>query len=226
MEENYRPQEIEAKWQARWQADQLHRTRQAPDRPKFYCLDMYPFPSGGLHMGHMRNYIIGDVVARYHRMRGENVLHPMGFDAFGQPAEEAAIKRGSHPAPWTYTCNETMRRQFRLLGISYDWEREVVTCDPEYYRWDQWFFLQMLTRGLAYKKEAPVNWCPRCEIVLANEEVVGGACWRRSTRWWTSWPAPTAPRRSASSGSAPVPAASWSASPKPTAKEFSSAPTR
>jgi len=170
--------EVEKKWQKHWEEKGVFRTLEEAGRKKFYCLCMYPYPSGELHMGHMRNYILGDVVARWHVMKGENVLHPMGFDAFGQPAEQAAIERGTHPAAWTYQCIDKMRRQFRRLGISYDWERELVTCLPEYYRWDQWFFLQLLKRDLAYKKKAPVNWCPRCEIVLADEEIAEGKCWR------------------------------------------------
>jgi leucyl-tRNA synthetase len=170
--------DIEKKWQKHWEQKEVFKTRTEAKREKFYCLCMYPYPSGELHMGHMRNYILGDVIARWHVMKGENVLHPMGFDAFGQPAEQAAIERNTHPAAWTYQCIEKMRRQFRQLGISYDWERELVTCLPEYYRWDQWFFLQLLKKGLAYKKKAPVNWCPRCEIVLADEEIADGKCWR------------------------------------------------
>jgi len=180
--------EIEKKWQGRWEERGIFRTRGEPGLPaeakakagreKFYCLCMFPYPSGELHMGHMRNYILGDVVARGQVMKGKNVLHPMGFDAFGLPAEQAAIRHGAHPAAWTYECNARMKEQFRRLGISYDWEKEIITCRPEYYRWDQWFFLQLLRRGLAYKKEAPVNWCPTCEIVLADEEIAAGECWR------------------------------------------------
>ncbi len=170
--------EIEKKWQGRWEEQGLFRTKAEPGREKFYCLCMYPYPSGELHMGHMRNYILGDVVARGQVMKGRNVLNPMGFDAFGQPAEQAAIERKTHPATWTYQCIEKMKQQFHRLGISYDWERELVTCHPDYYKWDQWFFLQLLQRGLAYKKNAPVNWCPKCEIVLADEEIAGGECWR------------------------------------------------
>ncbi len=178
MEQHYSPQEIEPKWQQRWQERQLHHTREQDGRPKFYCLEMFPYASGDLHMGHVRNYTIGDAVARWHRMRGYNVLYPMGFDAFGQPAEAAAVKHEAHPATWTYECIERMRGQFRRLGNSYDWDREVVTCDPEYYRWNQWFFLRFLERGLAYRSHAPVNWCPACEFVLSDEEAQGGKCWR------------------------------------------------
>ena len=178
MAEKYQPQKIEQKWQHRWQEQDLFRTRDDPTRRKFYYLDMFPYPSGDLHMGHMRNYIIGDVVSRYRVMQGHNVLHPMGYDAFGLPAENAAIERGVHPAKWTHQCIPSMRRQFDSLGISFDWSRQVNTCEPEYYRWDQWFFLKMLERGLAYRKTAPVNWCPDCRVVLANEEIVGGKCWR------------------------------------------------
>ena len=178
MEQHYSPREIEPKWQQRWRETELHRTRVEPGRPKFYCLEMFPYPSGEVHVGHVRNYTIGDAVARWHRMRGYDVLYPMGFDAFGQPAEGAAVKRDTHPATWTYACIERMRAQFRRLGNSYDWEREVVTCDPEYYRWNQWFFLKFLERGLAYRAQAPVNWCPKCEFVLSDEEAAGGTCWR------------------------------------------------
>ena len=178
MEEHYRPDIIEPKWQEWWAEQRLYRTREDPSRPKFYCLEMFPYPSGDVHIGHVRNYTIGDAVARYHRMRGYNVLYPMGFDAFGQPTEAAAIKRNTHPAKWTYECIDRMRRQFRQLGNSYDWDREVVTCDPEYYRWNQWFFLKFLERGLAYRANAPVNWCPKCEFVLSDEEAAGGKCWR------------------------------------------------
>ncbi len=178
MDEHYSPKEIEPKWQQHWRETELHRTRVEPGRPKFYCLEMFPYPSGDVHVGHVRNYTIGDAVARWHRMRGYDVLYPMGFDAFGQPAEGAAVKRDTHPATWTYACIERMRKQFHRLGNSYDWDREVVTCAPEYYRWNQWFFLKFLERGLAYRVQAPVNWCPKCEFVLSDEEAAGGTCWR------------------------------------------------
>jgi len=178
LEERYQPEVIEPKWQERWAQQQLYRTREDPLRPKFYCLEMFPYPSGDVHVGHVRNYSIGDALARYHRMRGWNVLYPMGFDAFGQPAEQAAVKRNEHPAIWTYACIDRMRRHFRQLGNSYDWDREVVTCDPGYYRWNQWFFLKLLERGLAYRAEAPVNWCATCQFVLSDEEAQGGKCWR------------------------------------------------
>ncbi len=178
MEQHYRPREIEPKWQQRWQDRELHQAREEAGRPKFYCLEMFPYPSGDVHVGHVRNYTIGDAVARWHRMRGYNVLYPMGFDAFGQPAEAAAVRHNAHPATWTYECIERMRGQFRRLGNSYDWDREVVTCEPDYYRWNQWFFLKFLERGLAYRATAPVNWCPKCEFVLSDEEAQGGKCWR------------------------------------------------
>ncbi|MBC7324613.1 MAG: leucine--tRNA ligase, partial [Moorella sp. (in: Bacteria)] len=148
----------------------------------FYCLEMFPYPSGNLHMGHVRNYSIGDVVARFKRMQGYNVLHPMGWDAFGLPAENAAIHRGVPPAEWTWSNIANMRRQLHAMGISYDWDREVATCHPNYYRWTQWLFLQMYKHGLAYRKKAAVNWCPSCATVLANEQVVDGACERCHTR--------------------------------------------
>ena len=178
MEERYDPQAIEPKWQRRWQEQRLYRTREDDARPKFYCLEMFPYPSGDVHVGHVRNYTIGDVVARHLRMSGYNVLYPMGFDAFGQPAEQAAVQRGEHPAKWTYACISRMRRQFERLGNSYDWERQVITADPEYYRWNQWFFLKFLERGLAYRRQARVNWCAKCEFVLSDEEAQGGKCWR------------------------------------------------
>ncbi len=178
MDDRYDPTQIEPRWQAWWEEQQLYRTRDDSDRPKFYCLEMFPYPSGDVHVGHVRNYSIGDALARCRRMQGYNVLYPMGFDAFGQPSEQAAVKRGLHPAKWTFECIDRMRRQFRDLGNSYDWSREVVTADSEYYRWNQWFFLKFLERGLAYRANAPVNWCPTCEFVLSDEEAAGGKCWR------------------------------------------------
>ncbi len=173
--------DVEARWQRRWEERALFRVHEAPDRPKYYCLEMFPYPSGRIHMGHVRNYAIGDVVSRYKRMRGYNVLHPMGWDAFGLPAENAAIEHGVHPAVWTYENIETMKAQMKKLGISYDWEREVATCDPDYYRWEQLIFVRMFERGLAYKKRGTVNWCPSCQTVLANEQVEAGRCWRCDT---------------------------------------------
>lgn len=178
MSDKYEFQKIEKKWQQRWVEMDLFRTKAEPSKPKYYYLDMFPYPSGDLHMGHMRNYIIGDVIARYRAMCGYNVLHPMGFDSFGLPAENAAIERHIHPAKWTMDCITRMKEQFAKLGISFDWDREVITCLPEYYKWNQWFFLKFLERGLAYKKLAPANWCPTCQTTLANEEAEGGECWR------------------------------------------------
>jgi leucyl-tRNA synthetase len=178
MDEKYHPEKIEAKWQRHWEDNKLFRVLEDPTKEKYYLLEMYPYPSGAIHMGHMRNYSIGDVVARYKTMKGYNVLHPMGWDAFGMPAENAAIESGVHPAKWTYENIDTMRRQLKRMGFSYDWEREVATCDPEYYKWEQLFFLKMFERGLAYKKRSLVNWCPSCQTVLANEQVEGGLCWR------------------------------------------------
>jgi leucyl-tRNA synthetase len=178
LEEKYNPQQVELKWQRYWTEKGLHKTVFDPSRKKFYCLEMFPYPSGEIHMGHARNYAIGDVVARYKRMRGYNVLHPMGWDAFGLPAENAAIKHGVHPAEWTYKNIRYMKNQLNRMGLSYDWEREVTTCSPEYYRWNQWFFLKMLERGLAYRKISFVNWCPSCVTVLANEQVIDERCWR------------------------------------------------
>ena len=178
MDSRYHPQAIEAKWQARWQEDHLFTVTEAPERPKYYLLEMFPYPSGKIHMGHVRNYTIGDVVARYKRMRGFNVLHPMGWDAFGMPAENAAIANNTHPAKWTYENIDTMRAQLKRLGFSYDWHRELATCRPEYYRWEQWLFLKMVEKGMAYRKESFVNWCEPCQTVLANEQVEAGMCWR------------------------------------------------
>ncbi|MBI4795337.1 MAG: leucine--tRNA ligase [Deltaproteobacteria bacterium] len=178
MPPRYEPRRLEEKWQKIWEERRLFEAPEEPSRPKYYVLEMFPYPSGRIHMGHVRNYTIGDVVARYKRMRGFNVLHPMGWDAFGLPAENAAMARGLHPASWTYDNIEYMRGQLKELGYSYDWPRELATCDPDYYRWEQLVFIEMFRRGLAYKKKAPVNWCPRCETVLANEQVEGGLCWR------------------------------------------------
>ena len=175
----YDPQRIEAKWQKAWDERDIFRAKDNDaSRPKYYLLEMLPYPSGTLHMGHMRNYTIGDAVARYKRMCGFNVLHPIGWDAFGLPAENAAIERGVHPEIWTQENILYMKTQLKRMGLSYDWEREIATCEPEYYRWNQWIFLQFFKRGIAYKKGSAVNWCPSCETVLANEQVIDGACWR------------------------------------------------
>lgn len=177
-EERYPFKDIEQKWQKYWQEQNLFSTPEQKDKPKYYVLEQFPYPSGKLHMGHVRVYCIGDAIARYMRMRGYNVLHPMGFDAFGLPAENAAIKHGVHPGEWTKRCIEQMKQQQNSLGLSYDWTHEVITCEPEYYRWNQWLFLKFYERGLAYRKKAPINWCPSCQTVLANEQVIGGKCWR------------------------------------------------
>jgi leucyl-tRNA synthetase len=178
LEERFDHRSIEPKWQKYWQERQLHKTRADKSAKKFYCLEMFPYPSGKIHMGHVRNYAIGDVIARYKRMQGYNVLHPMGWDAFGMPAENAAIKHGVHPSKWTYENISYMKGQLNKLGLSYDWDREVATCSPEYYRWNQWFFIKMLEKGLAYRKTSYVNWCPSCATVLANEQVIEEKCWR------------------------------------------------
>lgn len=172
---------IERKWQTRWAEANVFASEKVEGKKKYYVLEMFPYPSGDPHMGHVKNYVIGDVVARYFIRRGYNVLHPMGFDAFGLPAENAAIQHGIHPAIWTHEKIERMREVLKRLGISYDWRREVITCEPEYYRFTQWFFLKLYQNGLAYKKEGPVNWCPSCSTVLANEQVVDGACERCGT---------------------------------------------
>jgi leucyl-tRNA synthetase len=178
MDPNYDPQQIEKKWQERWASERLFEAEPDEARRKYYVLEMLPYPSGDIHMGHVRNYSIGDALARYLRMKGYNVLHPIGWDAFGLPAENAAIKSGRHPSEFTFSYIDRMRGQLQRLGFSYDWRREVATCVPEYYRWNQWFFLKMYERGLAYRKQGRVNWCPKCETVLANEQVVDGCCWR------------------------------------------------
>jgi leucyl-tRNA synthetase len=178
MDSNYDPQQIEAKWQKRWAEAKAFEVEADATRQKYYVLEMLPYPSGDIHMGHVRNYSIGDALARYMWMKGYNVLHPIGWDAFGLPAENAAIKRQRHPSEFTFNHIGNMREQLKRLGFSYDWRREIATCVPEYYRWNQWFFLKMYQRGLAYRKKSRVNWCPQCETVLANEQVVNGCCWR------------------------------------------------
>ena len=174
----YNPADIEPKWQKIWEDDALFKVDNGSARPAKYILEMFPYPSGDIHMGHARNYSIGDVMARYWRMRGYDVLHPMGWDAFGLPAENAAIKHKSHPAKWTYANIETQKASFKRMGFSYDWDRQVVACDPEYYRWGQWMFLKFWEKGLVERRNNPVNWCPSCKTVLANEQVTEGRCWR------------------------------------------------
>jgi len=178
MDEKYFPESIEEKWQQHWEQTKAFQVTEDDPRPKFYCLEMLPYPSGFLHMGHVRNYSIGDALAWYKRLQGFNVLHPIGWDSFGQPAEQAAIKRGVNPRDWTEENITHMRGQLKRLGISYDWSREIAAHRPDYYKWDQWFFLKMYERGLAYKKKSPVNWCPREGTVLSNEQSSGGVCWR------------------------------------------------
>ncbi|MDA8210256.1 MAG: leucine--tRNA ligase [Clostridia bacterium] len=181
MKEKYVFSEIEPKWQQAWAGQNLYKVYDNVEKPKYYCLEMFPYPSGNLHMGHVRNYSIGDVVARFKTMQGYNVLHPMGWDSFGLPAENAAIKHGVPPEKWTWENIDNMRAQLKQLGISYDWDREVASCHPDYYRWTQWLFLRFYKQGLAYKKRAAVNWCPSCVTVLANEQVIDGACERCDT---------------------------------------------
>lgn len=181
MNERYDFTKIEKKWQKYWEENHLFKTTEDKDKEKYYVLEMFPYPSGKLHMGHVRNYSIGDVVARFKKMDGYNVLHPMGFDSFGLPAENAAIKHGTHPSEWTWNNIHEMEEQLKELGLSYDWDREVATCHEDYYKWMQWIFIQFYKKGLAYKKENPVNWCPSCQTVLANEQVVEGACERCKT---------------------------------------------
>ena len=181
MIDKYNFSEIEKKWQTKWAEDDVFKVTEDPDKEKYYVLEMFPYPSGKLHMGHVRNYSIGDVLARFKKMKGFNVLHPMGWDSFGLPAENAAIKHGVEPSKWTWENIGEMREQLKELGLSYDWDREVATCHPDYYKWMQWIFIQFYKKGLAYKKENPVNWCPSCQTVLANEQVVDGKCERCKT---------------------------------------------
>src|SRR6187200_1961122 len=193
MTRRYDPSEIEPKWVKVWEDERLFEASEDPadDRPRFYALDMFPYPSGDLHMGHAEAFSGGDAVARYQAMRGHNVMHPIGWDAFGLNAENAAIKRGTPPAEWTYANIEQQAASFRRMGMSFDWSRRVQTCDPEYYRWTQWLFLRLFEQGLAYRKSAAVNWCPKDQTVLANEQVIGGACERCGTpverRELTQW---------------------------------------
>ena len=177
----YNPKELEIKWQKIWEEKKSYKAEEDLSKEKYYLLEMFPYPSGKIHMGHVRNYTIGDVVARYKRMQGKNVLHPMGWDAFGMPAENAAIENNSHPATWTYDNISYMKKQLKRMGLSYDWDRELATCDPDYYRWEQLVFLKMYDKGLAYKKRTYVNWCEKCQSVLANEQVVDGCCWRHTS---------------------------------------------
>jgi leucyl-tRNA synthetase len=176
--DRYPFRDVEASWQRMWEESKQFKVTEDPSRPKFYCLEMFPYPSGRIHMGHVRVYAIGDLLARFKWMRGFNVLHPMGWDAFGLPAENAAIENGVHPAVWTHENIKNMRTQLRRMGISYDWDRELATCDPSYYRWEQLIFIRMFERGLAYRKRTGVNWCPSCQTILANEQVESGRCWR------------------------------------------------
>ncbi|MFY9180102.1 MAG: class I tRNA ligase family protein, partial [Venatoribacter sp.] len=178
MHDTYNPHDIEPAIQQRWEKEQVFRAVVDSNKEKFYCLSMFPYPSGRLHMGHVRNYSIGDVISRYQRMQGKNVMQPMGWDAFGLPAENAAIKHQTAPAKWTKENIAYMKGQLKSLGFGYDWNRELATCDPEYYQWEQWFFTTLIEKGLAYKKIAAVNWCPNDQTVLANEQVIEGCCWR------------------------------------------------
>ncbi|MFJ5157850.1 leucine--tRNA ligase [Pantoea sp. NPDC088449] len=182
MQEQYRPEEIETRVQQHWDENETFKVTEQEGKEKYYCLSMLPYPSGRLHMGHVRNYTIGDVIARYQRMLGKNVLQPIGWDAFGLPAEGAAVKNNTAPAPWTYDNIAYMKNQLKLLGFGYDWSRELATCQPEYYRWEQWFFTKLYEKGMVYKKTSAVNWCPNDQTVLANEQVIDGCCWRCDTK--------------------------------------------
>ena len=174
----YEPNIIEAKWQTHWEKNKTFKVKRSSSKKKFYLLEMFPYPSGRIHMGHVRNYTIGDTLARFKRMKEFNVIHPLGWDAFGMPAENAAIKNNTHPAEWTFENIRTMRKQIKALGLSYDWDREIATCHPEYYKWNQWLFIKFLEKGIAYRKNSTINWCEACQTVLANEQVVDGCCWR------------------------------------------------
>ncbi|HDY4888517.1 TPA: leucine--tRNA ligase [Yersinia enterocolitica] len=182
MQEQYRPEDIETQVQLHWQEKQTFKVTEDTSKEKYYCLSMLPYPSGRLHMGHVRNYTIGDVISRYQRMLGKNVLQPIGWDAFGLPAEGAAVKNNTAPAPWTYDNIEYMKNQLKLLGFGYDWDREIATCSPDYYRWEQWFFTKLYEKDMVYKKTSAVNWCPHDLTVLANEQVIDGCCWRCDTK--------------------------------------------
>ncbi len=177
----YEPITIEEKWQKKWEEEESFKVTEDPDKKKYYLLEMFPYPSGKIHIGHVRNYTIGDVVARYKHMKGFNVLHPIGWDAFGMPAENAAIEHKIHPSKWTHENIDHMKKQLKRMGFSYDWDREIATCEPKYYRWEQLFFIWMYEKGLAYKKRSSVNFCAKCDTVLANEQVEGGQCWRCGT---------------------------------------------
>ncbi|EWH01153.1 hypothetical protein Q427_15525 [Halomonas sp. BC04] len=185
MDAQYKPFEIERDAQQFWDENQCFKAVEDASREKFYCLSMFPYPSGKLHMGHVRNYTIGDVVSRYQRMQGKNVMQPMGWDAFGMPAENAAIQNRVPPAKWTYDNIDYMRNQLKALGFAYDWSREFATCDTDYYRWEQWFFTKLVEKGLVYKKMSTVNWDPVDQTVLANEQVIEGRGWR-SGAWWSA----------------------------------------
>ena len=178
IKEQYNPQEIEPRVQKHWEEDQTFKATEDPDKEKFYCLSMFPYPSGRLHMGHVRNYTIGDVISKFQRLNKRMVLQPIGWDSFGLPAENAALKNKTAPAKWTYSNIAYMKKQLKQLGFGYDWDREIATCKPEYYRWEQWFFTQLYKKGLVYKKSTSVNWCPHDQTVLANEQVIDGRCWR------------------------------------------------
>ncbi|RUM61808.1 MAG: leucine--tRNA ligase, partial [Persephonella sp.] len=181
MSKEYNFKEIEEKLLKEWEENKIYKTEEDKSKEKFYTLEMFPYPSGKIHMGHVRNYLIGDVINRFYRMKGKNTLHPMGWDAFGMPAENAAIKSGVHPAKWTYDNINYMKEEMKRLGFSYDWDREVATCNPDYYKWNQWIFLKMYEKGIVYRKSAVVNWCPNDKTVLANEQVIEGRCWRCDT---------------------------------------------
>ena len=220
MEQQYQPESVETEAQRYWEEHHSFQAREDAPGDKYYCLSMFPYPSGRLHMGHVRNYTIGDVISRYQRMLGKNVLQPMGWDAFGLPAENAAIKNQMPPAKWTYENIDYMRGQLQRLGFGYDWRRELATCTPEYYRWEQWFFTRLFEKGLVYKKKATVNWDPVDQTVLANEQVIDGRGWR-SGAWWSG-----ARSRSGSSRSPIMPTSCWMTWTSSTAGPSRCAPCR
>ncbi|GAI27755.1 unnamed protein product, partial [marine sediment metagenome] len=188
---DYNPQKIDEKWQQKWEEAKIFEVQKDPKKKKYYILEMYPYPSGKLHIGHLRNYTVGDAFTRFKRMCGFQILYPMGYDSFGLPAENAAIDEGVNPEEWTNLNIDIVRNQLKRIGLSYDWTREIHSHDPNYFKWDQWFFLKMFEKDLAYREDSYINWCPQCATVLANEQVQGGHCWRCNSeveqKFLTQW---------------------------------------